>query len=63
LTQEEADWLEQLFYSPNVYIQDGSNMVPVIINSSDFVSKTNPRTQKNFQYAITYTLANSKRPR
>jgi hypothetical protein len=63
LTQEEADWLEQLFYSPNVYIQEGSNMIPVIINSSDFVSKTNPRTQKNFQYAITYTLANSKRPR
>jgi hypothetical protein len=63
LTQEEADWLEGLFYSPNVYIQDGFNMVPVIINSNDFVSKTNPRTQKNFQYAITYTLANSKRPR
>jgi hypothetical protein len=63
LTQDEADWLQGLFYSPNVYIQDGFNMVPVIINSNDFVSKTNPRTQKNFQYAITYTLANSKRPR
>jgi hypothetical protein len=63
LTQEEADWLAQLFYSPNVYIQDGFNMVPVIITSNDFVSKTNPRTQKNFQYSINYQLANSKRPR
>ena len=63
LTQEEADWLQGLFYSPNVYIQEGSNMVPVIINSNDFVSRTNPRSQKLFQYAITFTLANSKRPR
>lgn len=63
LTQEEADWLDGLFYSPNVYIQDGNNMLPVIITSNAFTSRTNPRTQKNFQYAITYTLANNKRSR
>ncbi len=63
LTQAEADWLEPLFYSPNVYIQDGFNMVPVIITDSQFTSKRNPRTQKNFQYTINYTLANNKRSR
>jgi len=63
LTQEEADWMEQLFYSPNVYIQEGFNMVPVIITSNNFTSRTNPRTQKNFQYAINFTLANNKRAR
>jgi hypothetical protein len=63
LTQAEADWLAGLFYSPNVYIQDGFNMIPVIITDSAFVSKTNPRTQKNFQYQINYTLANPKRSR
>ena len=63
LTQEEADWLQGLFYSPNVYIQEGSTMLPIIILDNNFASKTNPRTQKNFQYTLTYALANSKRSR
>lgn len=63
LTQEEADWLEQLFYSPNVYIQDGLTMLPVILTSGGLTTKTNPRTQKNYQLTITYQLANSKRSR
>ena len=63
LIQDEADWLQQLFYSPNVYIQDGFDMVPVIITTSTLNAKTNPRTQKLFNYQITYTLANNKRSR
>lgn len=63
LLQEEADWLEQLFYSPNVYVQDGFNMIPVVITTSTLLTKTNPRSQKNFQYVITYRLANDKRSR
>jgi hypothetical protein len=63
LTQEEADWLEGLFYSPNVYIQEGSVMLPIVVLDSNFASKSNPRTQKNFQYTVTYALANSKRSR
>ena len=63
LTQEEADWLTKLFYSPSVYIQDGFNMVPIIITDNTFVTRTNPRTQKTFQYAVNYTLANNKRSR
>jgi hypothetical protein len=63
LTQEEADWIQSMFYSPNVYIQEGSLMLPIIILDNTFASKTNPRTQKNFQYTVTYALANSKRSR
>ena len=63
LTQEEADWLEQLFYSPNVYIQEGFNMIPVVITTSTLNTKSNPRTQKNFNYTISYRLANPKRSR
>jgi hypothetical protein len=63
LTQEEADWLQGLFYSPNVYIQEGFNMIPIIILDNVFASKINPRTQKNFQYQVTFALANSKRSR
>jgi hypothetical protein len=63
LTQEQADWVQGLFYSPNVYIQEGSTMIPIIILDNNFASKTNPRTQKNFQYQVTFALANSKRSR
>lgn len=63
LTQEQSDWLEQLFYSPNVYIQDGIEMVPVVIDNVSVTSRTNPRSQKMFNYTITYRLANSKRSR
>jgi hypothetical protein len=63
LTQAQADWLAQLFYSPNVYIQDGTTWVPIVITDTQFNAKTNPRTQKNFQYVVNYTLANNKRAR
>lgn len=63
ITQAEADWLEQLFFSPQIFIQDGLNWLPIIILDANFRSKTNPRTQKNFQYVVNYTLANNKRAR
>ncbi len=63
LTQEQADWLEGLFYAPEVMIQDGTTWLPIIITDSEFQSKSNPRTQKNFQYVVNYTLANNKRSR
>lgn len=63
LTQEQADWIEQLFYSPEVYIQSGSNFIPVILTSNSFTSKTNPKSQKLFNYTLTYKHANQKRSR
>jgi len=63
LTQAEADWLETLFYSPEVMIQEGTEWLPIVITDTQFVSKSNPRTQKNFQYIVNYTLANNKRAR
>jgi len=63
LTQEEANWIEELFLSSNVYIQEGSNFEPVVLIDNSVLYKRNPRTQKNFQYQITYQLANRKRQR
>ncbi len=63
LTQAEADWLRELFFSTNVYIQDGSEFLPCVINDAVLNEKTNPRTQKVFQYAINFELANNKRNR
>ena len=63
LTQAEADNIKELFFSTNVYIQDGTDLLPVVIGSANVVEKTNPRTQKNFQYTIEFQPANQLRPR
>ena len=63
ITQTEADWLRELFFSANVYIQEGTEMLPVVISTANVVEKTNPRTQKNFQYQIEFSPANQLRPR
>jgi hypothetical protein len=63
LTQAEADWLRELFFSANVFYQDGSDFYPAVITSVDLTERTNPRTQRNFQYAIQFQVANQINPR
>jgi len=63
LTQDEADWLRELFFSADVYYQDGTDVLPCVITSANVVEKTNPRTQKLFQYQIEFQPANQLRPR
>lgn len=63
LTQEEADWLKELFFSANVFQQVGNEFFPIDINTAQIVEKTNPRTQKLFQYQIEFEPANQKNPR
>jgi len=63
LTQTEADWLKELFYSADVFIQNGSTFEPIVISSANLVQKKNPRTQKLFQYLIEFKPANQLTPR
>ena len=63
LTQDEADWLKELFFSANVFQQIGSNFFPIVISSANLIEKTNPRTQGTFQYQIEFKPANQLRPR
>jgi len=63
LTQAEADWLRELFFSANVYQQVDGDFFPLAITSATLVEKTNPRTQKVFQYQIEFEPANQLRPR
>ena len=63
LTQEEADWLRELVESPEVFIQVGTQMLPVVITNTAFTHKTNPRTQKLYRLTLTYKMANQKRSR
>jgi hypothetical protein len=63
LDQGEADWLKELFFSTNVFIQEGTNFFPIAITTANLVEKTNPRTQKTFQYVIEFQAANQPTPR
>jgi hypothetical protein len=63
LSQDEADWLKELFYSANVFQQVGSDFFPIVITSSTLVEKRNPRTQKLFQYEIEFQPANQPNAR
>jgi len=63
LVKEQADWLRELIESPNVYIQEGTDFLPVIIQTADYSYKTNPRSQKMYRLTIVYKLANNRRSR
>jgi hypothetical protein len=63
LTQDEADWLRELFFSADVFQQVGTEFFPIAITSANMVERTNPRTQRTFQYQIEFKPANQLRPR
>jgi len=63
LTDAESHWLKELFYSANVFIQEGLEFIPVVITSAAITEKTNPRTQKMFQSTIEFQVANQPNPR
>ena len=63
LTQEFADWVRELLESPEVYVQEGTNILPVVIQNSSVDWKRNPASQKMFTYNITYKYANQRRAR
>jgi len=63
LTQAEADWLRELFFSTNVFQQVGTDFFPLAITSTTLTEKKNPRTQKLFQYQIEFQPANQPNAR
>ena len=63
LTQEQADWLRELVESPNVFIQEGGEFLPVVISNTNFTYKTNPRGQKLYTLSIQYKMSNPRRSR
>jgi hypothetical protein len=63
LTQAQADWLRELVESPNVFIQEGSDFLPIVISNSTFQYKTNPRSQKLYTLSVDYKMANPRRSR
>ncbi len=46
--------------SPSVFVQSGDNFLPVVITNGSYVHNTNKRSQKTFQYDITFEYANQQ---
>lgn len=63
LTTEHATWLFELFESPNVFVQQGSNYVGIIINNASEEYRTNVAGQRMFKFTIEYKLSNPKHSR
>jgi len=63
LNQTNADWLREIFLSGDVYVQENLTFLPVVITTASVAEKTNPRSQKIFQYTFEFQYANQLRPR
>ena len=55
LTKDEADWLVEMLTSPLLFIQEGSDVIPIIISSRRQVTLDTDKWQ---QFKINYTYAN-----
>lgn len=60
LDQEHAQWLSELLESPSVFIQQGENFIPIVITNANYEHYTNLRSQKTFQYELTYEFAKQR---
>lgn len=63
IDSQESQWLRELFESTEVYIQSGSNFIPInILNTTEQIINSSARN-KQFQYTIRYQFSNLREPR
>ena len=60
LDKATGDWLTELMDSPEVYVQENGNFIPVIITNNTYTWNMNQARQKLFQFTIQYRYANKR---
>ena len=60
ITEDEAAILEELFLSPDVYMQNGERFEPVVINETEYIKQTSSN-DKLIQYLVTIEKAHNTR--
>ena len=60
LTEDEANFLEELYSSPIVYIKENGQLWPVIIRTNSYIIQTK-NNKKNIQISLTLEYANNDR--
>jgi hypothetical protein len=58
LDKENANWLEELIESPEVYIQRNGEFIPIVITDTSYTSNQNQARQKQFKYTINFKPSN-----
>ena len=58
LNKTNANWLEELIESPEVYIQRNGEFIPIIITDSSYVANQNQARQKQFKYTLNFKPSN-----
>lgn len=63
IDDKESQWLREMFESSEVYIQSGSDFIPInILNNKETIINNKARN-KNYQYTIRYQFSNLREPR
>lgn len=60
LAKGTSDWLTQMLDSPEVYVQQGTDFVPIVITNSSYKWNLNNNRDKLFQYTIQFRYANQR---
>ena len=55
-----ANYLEEIFDSPEVYIRQGTNYVPIVITSTSYQHNNDEGRNKLFQYTIEFAPSNGR---
>ena len=63
LSAKDSQWLVELFESDDVYIQSGSNFIPINITNTQEQVINNASRNPNFRYTIRYQFSNLREPR
>ncbi len=63
LDSQLSQWLVEMFESDDVYIQSGSNFIPIVITNRAEQVNNNRYRNKNFTYTIRYQFSNLREPR
>ena len=63
IDDKESQWLREMFESTEVYIQSGSDFIPINILNNRETIINNKYREKNYQYTLRYQFSNLREPR
>lgn len=63
IDKQTANWLEELLESPEVFIQEGSDFVPIVITNNTYDHNNSTSRNKLFNYTIEWVYANPRSSR
>lgn len=60
LDENMSQWIQELLESPNVFIQEGDDFIPIIITNSSYRVNNNSERNKLSQYIISFKYSNKR---